>query len=118
MPSFVQPFLSSQGFSLLPSSDNSDTSGFDYKTIKEQGFDVTFPNNIMIFAPKGTPEADLKAINASLEGVLKDDAYMEGMKTMGSTADWENLEDSRKALQEAYDTYKASGDALGIVKVQ
>lgn len=103
---------------LLPSSDKSDTSGYDYKTIKEQGFDITFPNNMLIFAPKGTPEADLKAINASLEGVLKDNAYQEGMKSMGSTADWKNLDDSRAALQEAFDTYKMTGEALGIVKAQ
>ena len=103
---------------LLPSSDQSDTSDYDYKTVKEQGYEINFPNTMLIFAPKGTPEADLEAMNASLEGVLKDSAYQEGMKSMGSTAGWKNLEDSRAALQEQFDTYKKTGEALGIVKAQ
>ncbi|MGE4353882.1 MAG: tripartite tricarboxylate transporter substrate-binding protein [Oscillospiraceae bacterium] len=88
-----------------------------YKTLASQGYNVEFPIYLYIFAPAGTDEATLEAMNASLSGVMNDQDYLDGMDALGAAANCMNLEDSRAALQSAYDTMKSVGDTLGITKV-
>ncbi|MGI6029099.1 MAG: tripartite tricarboxylate transporter substrate binding protein [Candidatus Heteroscillospira sp.] len=101
---------------LAVNSDDVDTSAYpEYKTLSQQGVDYFMNSYIFLFAPAGTDEATLQAMNASLEKVLDDASYQEGMQNMGCTPGWMNLEDSRAFLASLYESEKSVADSLGIL---
>ena len=102
--------------SLMANTADADTSAYpQYTLITDQGVDYTSNSYIFLFAPAGTPEETLQAMNASLEGVTADEAYIEGMTNMGCAPGWMNLEDSRAALKEFYDSEHSVAESLGIL---
>lgn len=101
---------------LAVNSDDVDTSAYpEYQTLSEQGVDYYMNSYMFIFAPGGTDEATLQAMNASLEKILSDAAYLEGMTNMGCTPGWMNLEDSRAFLAATYEAEKAVAESLDIL---
>lgn len=105
---------------LLPSSPKSNVAAFsEYKTLAQQGFDkIIFPTYMYIFAPKGVDQATLEAINASLQGVVKDPSYLKGMDALGSAAGWMNLKDSEASMQQTYDIFHSVAEDLGILNAK
>ena len=101
---------------LMANSADADTSAYpQYQLITDQGVDYTSNSYIFLFAPAGTPEETLQAMNASLEGVTQDQAYIDGMTNMGCQPGWMNLEDSRAALQQFFDSEHSVAESLGIL---
>lgn len=101
------------------SGENIEGKPSNWDTLQNQGYpNISWGGNIYLFAPGGTDEATLEAINASLEAVLDDETYNESTITMGGIPEWHNLEESREMLQEQFDNISEIGSSLGISVIE
>ncbi len=91
----------------------------NWDPIQKQGYpNISWGTNLFIFAPKGTDEATLEAINKSLEPVSTNQSYIDGTLQVGGIPEYYNLEDSRALFQASYDQIKEVGNGLGVVVVE
>ena len=88
----------------------------NWKTLQEQGYDVTWGSHFYIFAPAGIDDATAEAVNASLEGIINDEDYVEGMKKFGATPEWRDLAESRALWESDIANFTAIAKVLGFVE--
>lgn len=88
--------------------------GDNWKTLQSQGVDAAWGGNVYIWAPKDIDPAVAEAINASLKPVLEDADYLKGCEAMGAVAEWRNVEDSQKLLEEEAARIEEVATSLGI----
>lgn len=93
----------------------------DWPTLSEQSpdnlrnFNETAWNVLM--APKGTPVAISKRLNALMKEILSDDAVKEKLVDLGSVSCWRSLEDSRAFLVNDINKWKKVVHDAGIEKI-
>lgn len=85
-----------------------------WHTLQVQGYNIGWDMRLYMWAPAKTDEATLKAMNSSLKAVMEDEGVKATLKKMGARAEWYDLEESRKILQNEYDSILATGKDLGI----
>ena len=79
--------------------------GDNYKTLQEQGYDDCYVLCMhYIYGPKGMNEEQVKKINASFKAVIEDAAGNEGLRKIGHSPLWHDLEESKKIQMEEYNT--------------
>lgn len=104
---------------ITPDGQNIEGKPANWDAIQNQGYpEISWGTNLFFFAPKGTDEATLEAINASLEPVLADESYVDGTEKIGGIAEWHNLEESKALFQESYDQILEIGTDLGVSVIQ
>lgn len=103
---------------ITPDGENIEGKAANWDSLQNQGFDIGWGTSLYFFAPKGTDDATLEAINASLEPVLADQSYVDGTAKVGGVAEWHNLEESRQMFEDAYNQILEVGKGLGISVVE
>lgn len=93
----------------------------DWQTLSEQNpdnlrhFNETAWNVLM--APKGTPAAVLKKLNAMMKDILSNDAVKEKLVDIGSIPYWKSLDDSKVFLVNDINKWKKVVQDAGIEKI-
>lgn len=88
----------------------------DLKTLKEQGADISFGFYNVILAPKGTPDRIVATIHDAFRKALEDPTVVERSKQLNLPIAYLNPQDSRKAINQSYDTFGKLLDELGLKK--
>ncbi len=87
----------------------------NWDSIQNQGYpNVAWGGNIYVFAPKGTDEATLEAINSSLAPIAQDPSYIEGTEKIGGIPEYYNLADSQALFASEFEKINEIGTNLGI----
>jgi tripartite-type tricarboxylate transporter receptor subunit TctC len=88
----------------------------DIKTVKEQGADISFGFYNVILVAKGTPPAIVKTLHDAFKKALEDPAVVERAKSLNLPIAYLGPEDSRKKINESYDTFGKLLTELGLKK--
>lgn len=100
---------------LTPDGKNMEGKPANWDAVQNQGYpNVGWGTSLYIFAPKGTDEATVEAINASLQKISDDADYISGSAKAGGIAEWHTVSESQKMFSDAFDKIKAVGENLGI----
>ncbi|MDO4620456.1 MAG: tripartite tricarboxylate transporter substrate-binding protein [Lachnospiraceae bacterium] len=76
--------------------------------------DIAWTSPMFVFASKDVSDEELEAINAALKTVSENEAFIEGVTSIGGTASWYSVEDSQKMFDEAVKTCTEIAEGLGI----
>jgi tripartite-type tricarboxylate transporter receptor subunit TctC len=88
----------------------------DIRTVKEQGADINFGFYNVILAAKGTPPAVVKTLHDAFKKALEDPAVIEQARKLNLPIAYLGPEDSRKQINESYDTFGKLLTELGLKK--
>lgn len=88
----------------------------ELKTVKEQGADISFGFYNVILAAKGTPPAIINTLHDAFKKSLEDPAVIERAKTLNLPIAYLGPADSRRKINESYDTFGKLLSELGLKK--
>lgn len=87
-----------------------------WKSLPQQGIDVTFRGSFYLFAPAGTSDEICEAYNLAIKDIVKDEKAVSTMGKMGSGIIWNNLEVSRTHFAESFDTLGLIAKQIGMMR--
>lgn len=88
----------------------------ELKTLKEQGADISFGFYNVILVAKGTPPNIVTALHDAFRKSLEDPAVIERSKTLHLPIAYLGPQDSRRQINESYDTFGKLLTELGLKK--
>ncbi|MHA6688051.1 Bug family tripartite tricarboxylate transporter substrate binding protein [Mesorhizobium sp. A556] len=87
----------------------------DVPTIGEAGFpDLVFEEWMAVFAPKGTPQAELDKWSKAIVDVVTQPSFAEGLKAQGAVPDTTNGPGTAAALKKDYEFWENVVETTGI----
>ena len=89
--------------------------GDNYKTLQEQGYSDCYVLCMhYIYGPKGMNEEQVKRMNASFKAIIEDATVNEGLRKIGHSPLWHDLEESKNIQMEEYNTTVETAKFLGL----
>lgn len=88
----------------------------DVPTLRDLGYDVKIPYFIGIGAPKGIPESTLKKLEEAFSMGMKDQAFIQGMKSIEMPVKYRNALEFSQFLSESYEAVGNYIEELGLNK--
>ncbi|MFH2115339.1 MAG: tripartite tricarboxylate transporter substrate-binding protein [Spirochaetota bacterium] len=89
-----------------------------WKSLPQQGYDVTLNGRVYFFTPAGIDEGLANTLNLALKGIVDDKKSVETFGALGGGIVWSDLATSRKNFNDAVDLYKLIADDLGMTKIR
>lgn len=93
-----------------------DPLGPDFKTAKEQGYDVAMPTMHTLYGPKGMPEDLVKTINGYFVEMEKDKDFMDKLNKAGQAFTYKDVAKTVEYVQKEDETIKTVAEKLGLKK--
>ncbi|OHE71259.1 MAG: hypothetical protein A2413_19570 [Treponema sp. RIFOXYC1_FULL_61_9] len=89
-----------------------------WKSLPQQGYDVTINGRVFLFAPAGIDDKLAEAYNLALKNIVTDKKASETFGALGGSIVWADLATSRKNFNDAFDEFKQIADELGMTKIK
>jgi len=88
----------------------------EFKTAKEQGYDVSLPTMHTLYGPKGMSDDLAKTINEFFKDMANDKAFMEKLNKAGQSYKYLDLKGTLEYVEKEDATIKAVAEKLGMKK--
>jgi tripartite-type tricarboxylate transporter receptor subunit TctC len=84
--------------------------------LKDLGYDIPYPMNFAIIAPKAVPDAIIKKLDDAVAKVMKEPSFLKGMKDNRFPVGYRGSKDLDVSMAKNYEYFKKVFTEMGLIK--